>query len=151
MRVNGQTGKFSKKSIFRANINFNLSFSWKSPKMQETTRSNRKTLLQRVQNWSFLWHIWSVSFSNFIQGQSGKKDEKIFRGYEINFSTLPPARNPCEALSDITNEFNRFTITFLTNDEVCPASRRTTVGFRFTKSVDSIHLICSETHQQSNI
>ena len=37
---------------------------------------------------------------------------------------MPAGRNPCQALADVTSEFNRFASTFLTNDDVCPESRR---------------------------
>ena len=56
------------------------------------------------------------------------------RGYVVAFTTDPPARNPCKALSEVAAEFNRFTITFLTNDHVCPAKRRTRVRLLTTPS-----------------
>ena len=34
-------------------------------------------------------------------------------GYVINFPIRPPGRNPCEAVADVTEEFNRWAVTNL--------------------------------------
>ena len=36
-----------------------------------------------------------------------------FSGYVINFPIRPPGRNPCEAVADVTEEFNRWAVTNL--------------------------------------
>jgi hypothetical protein len=56
--------------------------------------------------------------------QKGESCGTFDESYVVDFTTNPPARNPCQALADVTSEFNRFTTTFLTSDQVCGTRRR---------------------------
>ena len=73
------------------------------------------TFDQWVPQWNYYYeHYWVVN--DWVVS--------YFRSYSVQFTTNPPGRNPCQALAEVTAEFNRFASTFLTNDDVCPESRR---------------------------
>ena len=51
-----------------------------------------------------------------------------FSGYAVVLPTQPAGRNPCVAVSELAAEYERFINSFLTNDDVCPAKRRSAVS-----------------------
>jgi len=50
--------------------------------------------------------------------------------YQVEFTTVPSAQNSCQALSEVTAEYNRFATTFLTSDQVCGVKRRSKLKVR---------------------
>jgi len=62
--------------------------------------------------------------------QKGESCGSFDESYLVEFKTIPSALHVCQALSEVTAEYNRFATTFLTNDKVCGVKRRSKLQLR---------------------
>ena len=60
--------------------------------------------------------------------------------YAFDFPIQPPGRNPCDAVSDVTKQFNRFTEDFLDADnEVCSGRIKEVTFYRTKNQISLTH------------